>query len=1175
MPTEFTWTKDQQDAIDARDGSLLLSAAAGSGKTAVLVERLVRILTDPADPTEPGSLLVVTFTRAAAAQMRRKLEKNLRRALEADPLNDRLRRVIMQLPDAQISTIDAFCGRIVRENFEAADIAPDYQILDDSRLKAFQAEAMLQTLEELSREDARAYDMLCAMTGYKKSDKPLEDAIRALHQKSVIHPFPDRWLDDAARQYDPDTPVEQTVWGEILLEYGKECVDFALCQLEDCLYYADRAEGLAEKYGPTLTEARNQYASVASALNTDHWSEICAAVTSLTLSGLPTIRGALSKDPYKELIKKKYDSFIHYSDKNTVEKQLKEIFSITNAMHREDMTALHPAAKALTDCVRAYDRKLTEMKRDAGAYAHEDILHKTIDLLVAPDGTRTALAEQLSRNYRYILVDEFQDTNEAQDLLFRMISRDETNLFMVGDVKQSIYRFRGAMPEVFMEKYRRFAPFDGRTYPAKILLSANFRSRKGVLDNINRVFYRVMSVDAGGIDYTPADALYYGGLYDNEGVPPDEDCFELLFCGKSQAPIAAARRVREMLDSGFPVTEDGATRPCRPGDFCILLRNMNAGGKDLTKPYRDALAQCGVSSSAQRSDELLKAPEIRVFLSLLRAVSNPRDDVSLLAVLFSPLYGCTPDDAARWKEGRPRQKLIRCLRAAADDGDDRAAKILSDLAEYRAMCAVLPLERFTRELLELTGYDSIASAMPGGAVRRQNLIRFCAVAASYAGNSDGTIGAFLRYIDRIEESGISLKTEIPASEAANAVQIYSIHKSKGLEFPIVILGDTQRDFNSSDRKGSLIISGRAGVGLKRVEPDKLKKYDTVASLAAAGQIGRDNVSEEMRTLYVALTRAREKLIVPVCDPEEVAQDAAKYADRDGKIHPLAVLRSARYDRWIAMALLTNGAFRRALGGTLPDASPTARDDAAPPVIRRIELPEDADAPQTSPEAPQADEAIVEAIRERAEYVYPYVYPDGLRPKSVASDFEKREPAARVYTQAKPAFLSPDGLTAAQRGTVNHTFLEHWDLRTDPRDALNAFVRSGLFTETQSRAVQPEKALAFAESALGRRILASEKVLRERDFAVTLPVSAAAPEAAANVRDDPMMIVGKADLVFIEPDGAVVVDYKTDRGKTPEDFIRVYEGQLRIYRRAMEIVLDMPVKQTYIYSLELGTAIEIP
>ncbi|MBQ8210299.1 MAG: helicase-exonuclease AddAB subunit AddA [Clostridia bacterium] len=1160
---ERQWTPQQKDAIEARGGTLLLSAAAGSGKTAVLVERIITLLTQENNPVEPCELLVATFTNAAAAEMRMRISAAVDELIKNDPASNRYRLIKMKLPEAQISTIDSFCIKLVRENFHSADIEPDFTLLNSCEEQIIVSEAMSQTLDTLCTADPDVYDMLNSMTSYGGDDSKLSDKIIKLYNYSLAHPFPDEWLSAIADMYKPCEDVKNSVWGRIITDDITRCAEYCKSLCSSAVSDSLDDEKIRNVYYDPLCAAYNFFCNLCDVVSNGSWDDIYRFINESSLSsGLPRVPGGYGDNPAKVSALYKYKKAVSGFD------GIKSAVCTDTKGFNEDCEQQRPVINALVGAVRIFAHNCNELKKEKNGYNFSDIMHKALDLLVKTDENGRTFADTLKDRYREILIDEYQDTNEAQDMLFRLISKDESNMFMVGDVKQSIYRFRLAMPEIFMKKSNEFHAYDGSNYPAKIILGRNFRSRKGVLDNINHLFYRIMSESAGEMDYTADDALYYGKGYDEDTAP----CVELHFAdceNTDEEAVYVANLIDNMIKSGTTVYSKGVQRPARAGDFCILMRSP---GKKGAK-YAEALNCVGIKSTLQQKSSLFDSVEVSVFMSLLKVISNPTDDVSMLAVMFSPVYGFTPDEAAEMKINDRRLNMYTCLKKVSKQ-NPKAQKLLSDLLEYRKMAAVMPFDVFVRTLMDITGYLAVVGSMGDGALRRTNLMMLSSLAVEYVSSGLTGIDGFVRYVNRLAESGTDNPAASDVSDTANVVRIYSIHKSKGLEFPFVILADCAKAVNLTDARDEMIISDTAGVGMVIINNDKLQKYSSLGHTAAKINMRNATVSEELRVLYVAMTRAKERLIAVSSDPkiEETIQKVCYEVPAEGAVPPEAVLKASTYEKWFIMGYLNHPDMRKFINNASYDVQYSQDESPLKIVSQGVEYSEDVTAEQTEE---TANEELVAQIKEKCEFVYPYILPEDARPKRVASDFENHIFKPEYFAKSKPSFILGDKLNPAEVGTANHLYLQNLDFAsTDVTAECVRMENAHILNKKQAESIRLDKMEKFINSTLFSRIKNADKVYRELEFTAQVRLGDVNPDAADNVKDEKILVLGKADLVFVENGAAVVVDYKTDRSKTEDEFVTAYSGQLDMYRRAMEQILEMPVKEAVIYSLELEKEIAI-
>ncbi len=1175
---EKQWTKEQKQAIEAETGTLLVAAAAGSGKTSVLVERIVRKLTAEADPCPPDGLLVVTFTNAAAAEMRTRIFARIKEKSRTEPERATFFRALTaRLGEMQVCTMDAYCMQLVREHFSDCDLMPDFEILDEGEEKALKSLAVRETVEERFVAGAPAFLSLTRLFDAGRDDAGLIDGILALSDFSMSEPVPEAWLKGVADHFSP-CPAMDTVWGKLIKNRIEAGVAYCLRLAEDALDDIAHDETLEEKCGPLFTvlrdDMREAAAGAASAKTWDTLSEVLANACAAASAGrFPSIRG-MGDDPYKNRAKSKRDAV------KKVLSELCDLVCATEEENTEDVSVLAPAAGALIDATLDFNARLLAAKKERNRYGFSDIAHFALDLLYDPDSPdkKTPLAAELGAGLREILIDEYQDTNRAQDALFYALSQSGDNMFMVGDVKQSIYRFRLASPEIFIEKYNEFPHFNGESRRSKIILGQNFRSRENVTATVNDVFTVLMSPDCGEIDYNEDERLYFGASY----YPPAEDtATEVYFLDPGDRDDTAAEAdfcadlIKKRLENGQTVydTELKTLRPARGGDFCILLRSAR-GAADV---YAAALRARGLRVNTDSRTGFFESAELRMVLALLTVIDNPQKDVELLAALLSPLFGFSPEEAAKIRNdardaGAPKCSLFAAVSMAAQAGDEKSAGFLEQLSYYRKLGATLSCAELIGALYDETPLLAIAGAMTEGKLRVANLRALYEAAQRFSADGAKTVGAFLRYLAMLKENGAQLQKGSAAPDD-QSVTVMTMHRSKGLEFPFVILGGLGRKFNLRERSNVLTVSHEFGVGLKRREPENIKLYDTLSSKAVrlAGKTAA--LSEEMRILYVALTRAKEKLILlATCEKpwEQLAKTEALLPET-GPVPPFAVSGAEKPFKWLASVCLRHP-------GAASLRQLNTRAGAGEGQIRCavVAVPPEEEA-KTAPAPVPADPALVEALRARMAFSYPWLPVSGLRAKHTASSLAEERFSPAHFAAAAPAFLFSDELTPAEKGTATHRFLEccrFEDAEKDAEKELRRLVASEKLTERESAGVELDAVRGFFTSDLFSRIKKSAAVLREYRFTVAKSVRDLNPDLPEIFRNEQTVIDGKTDLIFVEDGAAVIVDYKTDRVRDPAELVRRYTPQMRLYAEAAAQVLGMPVKECLLYSLTLRRAIII-
>ncbi len=1177
------WTTDQRHAIECRKGSVLVSAAAGSGKTAVLVERVIRRLTDKDNPCSAEDLLIVTFTRAATAQMREKIGAAILKRLSEDPTDRHLRRQYMLLPFAKICTIDSFCNDLVRENFHALGISPDYSLLDNETaviMKNDVCEAMLERAYE-ENLDGR-FSELSDMMSSGSSDEDFAKLIIKMYDISTAYPFPDLWLDSLIEEYSqPD--INKSCWGGIIKKYVCDMLDYCVSSSNDMMTAMESDSIVADAYGAAVQSDINMYAELREKVNRD-WDEALEAFNTVKYMGLGRVPKGYESETKNAVMtaRKKLKDLL---------KKVPNIMCVSSGEHSEDVRLMRGPVTKLIELVKQFGREYSAEKDKMNSADFSDILHRALNLLAVSDGRggyiKTDLARELSSHYVEILVDEYQDINEAQDMIFKAISADENNLFTVGDVKQSIYRFRQAMPEIFLRRRGTTHSFESGKYPLGITLGSNFRSRVGVTSCVNYIFRQLMSTEAGELEYDDSEALNAAAKYPERDTP---DCELHVVTDKgnradtleAQARYVARYIDRTVREGKTLVTKGGALHPASYGDFCILLRTA----KNVSSVYANALSERGIPVFSPETGGFFEAAEISFILSLLRVLDNPVQDIPLAAVMLSPLFGFSAGELADIRasakerlEAGETEPLYRSVAASADEGDEKAAAFLKKIESLRRLSLTLSAGELVRRVCEETGFDAIVGAMPDGERRRLNIGLLCDYAEKYEAAGNLGLSGFIRFIDKVARTSGDLATAARPSENADIVRIMTVHQSKGLEFPICIFADMQHAFNERDNTESVLISSSAGLGMKRRTEDGISVYDTASRRAAVITSERMGRSEEMRVLYVALTRAKENLVMvtSVPNPEKGLAKVAVECGIGERANPFAVLRMNNFSDLVLTALMRHPAadeLRKLSGVDVPIFLPEKDRFKLKVVVSDSEsfMTESANEQKIA-----AKPVFFDEVCERLDYSDPRSVLSSVPAKRAASDGSERGINREYFASSRPAFMSSGGLTPAQRGTATHKFMQFSDYaaaRADIESELARLVDGGFLSEDEGKAVNIGAAKRFFMSPLAERIFASDNVMREKKFAALFPAKFFYPELTGEAAEEKIVVQGIADCVFVEDGELVIVDYKTDTGVDAEALLDRYSAQLEIYREALSQALGMPVKETLLYSFFMNSTVKV-
>ena len=1171
------WTPQQKNAIESTGGTVLVSAAAGSGKTAVLVERVIRMITSPENPVDADRLLVVTFTRDAAAEVKQRIARAINDLLETDPYNPQLLRQSKLLHTASISTIDSFCGDLVKEYFHTLGVSSDYRIAEESENKLMQAAAMDIAIEAFYNENTDGFRALLDAFSGKAGDRNLRETVFRIHGFLETQPFPEQWLDNMLQSYS-ERSVRRSLWGQIIIDYAVPAVSHAVNLCENSMkLLQDGDEKLRGKLTPVIEDDLAFFQTLQQKLLGESWDDIYNAVNGFAPLRLTPPRG-YKEDPVKIAVAANRDNA-----KDAV-KSLKQYFCRTEQEAHDEFAALQDLVRVLFDLTRRYLSELEQIKQKKNVLTFADIELLAVKLLAVPDGdgyAKTAQGSEIAARYDAVIVDEYQDVNDVQNLIFNCVSQNEGNLFTVGDVKQCIYGFRQAKPQIFMERKQRYPRYnpDSPHYPATIILDKNFRSRSEVCDSVNFIFSRLMNRDTARMDYTRDEYLNVGAAY-----APQDGCeteFTIIDSGKFDEDGAAleaayiARRIREIMSSDLRVTDGDETRKPTYGDFAVMLR-----AKTDAPLIVQTLLDSGIPAYSENSASAFETLEVKLLLNFLRVIDNPALDIPLLSVLCSPVYGFTPDELAQMRADSRRASLYYSLnqfRAQSKKADD----FLTQLAALRAVSHVSTVDGLIGRLLEQTSLGAITCAVSGGETPLQNLSLIRHYARSFEAGGGKTLSDFVFYIDRLLDNGVALPEASAAdADSLNGVRVLSVHKSKGLEFPFCFLAGTGRKINKMDLRSDILIDSFAGLGIRRKEG--VCRYNTLPRLAVEIEIGREELAEELRILYVALTRAREKLMIVGARDKADAYITGMSAQLvfGSVIDPFTVTGAKSMLDWLTLCALVNPSSRRdMLSGS---SQITLREDYPRWIFRKItereqlvsEFSKDDKVIAAAQEHLTTDFDYAALLSENLSFVYPHDAATRLPQKVSASQIAHSQ-SGDYFEKiiVKPKFLSGDSTSAVERGTAHHLFLQYCDFaraREDISAEIARLTAEGMLSQTQAEVIDRDGLRRLLHTDLFDRILASEKVYREEQFTVHIVPSLVFDDCEAD--SELIVMQGAVDLAFVENGKLVIVDYKTDRVRDITKLVTLYQKQLALYKEALRLSLETEVSECIICSVALNAYI---
>ena len=1246
------WTKEQQEVIRLRDRNILVSAAAGSGKTAVLVERILSKITDNTHPADIDRLLIMTFTRAAAGEMKERISAVIEKALGEDPDNEHLQRQTTLLHTAQITTIDGFCAYIIRNYFHLIGLDPGYRTADEGELKLLRGDVVKALLEEhYAQKDEKFQKFVeCFATG--KSDENLGDLIQKLYEMAMSNPFPEEWLQKCLGDYRIESLEElrETEWMKMLWD----AVGDELQEAE--LLIREARNVSAEADGPYLYE---------DALNSDlilvrnlqelaekrDYNGIVKALVKPAFARLSTKKAPDVEEQKKQRVKELRDE-----EKGILKELGQRYFQSSEEEILEMIRYVREPIEMLIELTVQFMEQFGMAKREKNILDFTDMEHFALQILMTKEGEEIHMsqaAKELSAKYDEVLVDEYQDSNFVQELLTTAVSgwiNQKKNIFMVGDVKQSIYRFRLARPELFMEKYKSYSTDEAKEQ--RIDLHKNFRSRAQVLESVNFIFRQIMGEDLGGVAYDKDAALYPGASFP-EGESEEFVKTEVLLIEKdgeeltdvqesadagaqgSQMELenqnaqelealAIAQRIQEIV--GKEQIVDKETREYRPveyGDIVILLRTAYG----WAETFREVLASQGIPVYCTSRTGYFSALEIVTVLNYLKVCDNPLQDIPLMGVLRSPIVGCTSQELAELRIQYPKGLLYESVTAYVGESSKtdflnekdflklKLSNFLQLLEKVRNMAVYTPVHELILYVLKETGYGNYARALPGGEQRFANLTMLVEKAMDYEKTSYRGLFNFVRYIEQLQAYEVDYG-EVNLTGAGNtAVEIMTIHKSKGLEFPVVFVAGMGKQFNFQDMNAGLLLHPELGIGADAVIPEKRVIASSLNKQIIRRQLLKESLGEELRVLYVAMTRAKEKLILTgtVGKLEKQMVSLSRFLDEEEELLPLGTrMKAKNYWAFVLPALVRHRAMSELLGeyGILMKKQKGIYDDVSDFVIKKVtvrQMTEKAVILQAGNQMQEEylknwdadqvyDKEVREEIEKRFSFVYPYKYLEDIPVKVSVSDLKKRswhdesELEENISVSAEeqveeqeapvPAFMAEkqEEYKGAARGTAYHRLMECLDYAEVESEVqlevqLKRLLESQKMTEQEAECIRIRDIKKFVDSELGQRMkkaVVKKQLYREQPFVIRRSASL----LDDSWKDETILVQGIIDAYFTEDGEIVLVDYKTDRVRKGQEqkLVDLYHVQLEDYAQALERMTGMKVKEKIIYSFTLQKAI---
>lgn len=1167
-------TYEQRQAVTDRGGKLLVSAAAGSGKTKVLVDRIISYIKDPVDPANIDDFLIITYTKAAAAELRGKIAAKLSEAVSAEPQNRHLQRQLQRLYLTKISTVHAFCGDILREFAYYVDIPADFRIAEENECLELQTIVLEKILDEAYIEAQPESDFYAFVDsqGYGRNDKQLPQIIAKLYDSARCHMDPEGWLDTCIASVNASeiSDLSDTPWAQYLIADLHNYLDLQICALNNCI---DKASGCAGMDKPIALFHEN-VAQLQLLRGCNKWNAIVAN-SAISYGTLTFPRKNVDVDMAARM------KAVRDACKKGLQSKLRR-FTDTEDQLRADMERNAAATRGLVALTRKFAYEFDCVKKRRRFLDFSDLEHKTLELFLGKQRTgATKLAQEVGERFREVMVDEYQDSNEVQDAIFSAITQKRKNCFMVGDVKQSIYQFRLADPQIFLKKYRNYAyseeaePGQGR----KILLNKNFRSGQGVINAVNDVFSTCMSEQVGGLTYGEDEMLKKGNAVDSLSES-EVELYGIIAKNGAYVDEAnfVAHRIFQLLDGNHMIHEGDQLRKIRPGDIAILLRSPGT----TEGYYIQALERAGIPYCTKNESNLLEAEEILALRAVLEIVDNPLQDIPLLAAITSKVFAFTADDLAQIKSANPDGCFYDALRNSDLEKAKQFVLLLSDLRRKARQNGLLPL---LKHIFTATKIDSIFGALPDGEARVENLQRFYNMAVDYDAGDGKNLSRFLVHLKVFDQKGIqTAKTQANT----DAVTVLSIHKSKGLEYPVVILPALSKGFNNESAYDMMLCDKDLGLGMSCVDQKNRVRYPSAPKRAVSAKILSDGLSEEMRILYVAMTRAKERLIMTYSDKnfESVLHEMSlRMSCSDPR---LLTMEADCPGKWVLLTALQKGeagAFFR-----YADQPEDLKTSDTPWLIDVIipELIPEGDAVPVEPIRKSENlNKVLDSINASINYTYLHKTATTIPSKQTATQIKGRAKDTEVAEKTmqnyafmrsfrKPSFIAED-TTGAKLGTAMHIVMQNirFDLCKDAKGAAGELARlcnEGYITEDQKNSVEPEKIARFFATDIGQKLTNAKDVLREFKFSILEDAS----RFDADVQDEKILMQGVVDCAIVEDDGITVIDFKTDRisEKALNMAVSRYRLQVSTYADALSRIYQKPIKAAKLYFFELNTFVDI-
>ena len=1203
------WTKEQKQAIIEKGSNILVAAAAGSGKTAVLVERIIKKVVE--DEIDIDKLLVVTFTNAAASEMRERVLDAIYKKLEDNPNDEKLLRQITLLNKASICTIDSFCLEVVRNNFfELENLSPNFRIADTTEIELLKQEVIEDIFEKKYEEEDKDFSKLIHTYTSYRDDTPLKDLILKIYNYIQSNPFPEKWLNKKIEMFNLKEKIEEdfskTEWGKVLLVRIKNELDDAITSLKVARDILSNDIEL-ENYLNIIIHDIDMLDNLNKSL--DSWDN--AYKINENIEFIPW-KGKRIDKTEKDEAKKIRD---------TVKENLKFLNNILicdSKTANQDISDMYPILIKLKSLILEFEKEFSKRKREKNIVDFQDIEHFALKILIKETDEKiesSDIAKKYQEKYEEIAIDEYQDSNLVQEYILNSVSRGN-NIFMVGDVKQSIYKFRQAMPELFINKYKKYKNKENKKDDdnLKIQLFKNFRSRENVLYFTNLIFQDIMSEELGDIEYNEEEYLNLGANYKEskenlnteinlidlseeleeteENKEDEENNDEEKVENLELEAKFVANKIKGLVDSKFKIWDNKKEeyRDIKYKDIVILLRSTSTAAP----VYEQELLNLDIPVFADSSQEYLESIEIETIMSLLKIIDNPMQDIALVCVLRSYIGKFTDNDLVQIRLSDKYDNFYTCMQKAIIDVDiklkEKIQKFLEKLEIWRKEKEYLALDEFIWKIYSDTGYYNYCGLMPNGVLRQANLKMLFQKAKDYESSNFKGLYNFINFIDKLKISSGDMGSAKLIGENENVVRIMSIHKSKGLEFPIVFLSNIGKQFNLNDLKEDILFHQEMGIGVKYINYDMQIKYDTLTKASIKDKILLETLSEEMRILYVALTRAKEKLYITGVvrdfekELENIEAKVEKYKKENNKVNPILIRKAKRYLDWILLVYQ----YEKKECADKVELNIYKKKELLKKLIKLDK--EEIDVIKEIEKKNKNNEKI-EEINKILNYKYPNQIDTIIPTKTSVTALKELKNKninemeemidERNISFNTPKFLNEnkeENITASRKGTLIHLCMqrlnekEEYDIRKI-ESLISDLEAKKIITSKEKEAINPIKILQFTKTNIWKELKSAKKVEKEKPFYINIK----AKDIYEEKTDENILVQGIIDLYYINKDGDLnLVDYKTDyveKGKENE-LINKYKNQLKLYKKALEDVYKKEIKNVYIYSVYLDKQIKI-